>query len=465
MKELATIPGLMKKTAAALLTFVVLHASLADCAVFDIGPGDVAGLISAIHTANSNGEDNTINLAAGIYSLTEADNVADITNGSNGLPVISGKITLRGQGEISTIIQREQTAAEFRIFRVEQTGNLTLEGLTIRFGEVDLSGAGAILNLGIVNIANVIISNNIGGQGRGGGIRNHGTMNIAQSIIANNSADDAGGIFSFGVLNINRTTVSDNRGAFTGGLELAGGSTSIIVNSTIIFNRSVGFPAPNPLGSSTGGITNGGIAEIINSTIGNNLGFIGGIANGGNIHIINSTIAGNQGALQPRPVGGGISNDGVIEMQNTILALNTVRSASLPPDIVSSDCVGEITSLGNNLLGTPAGCSFTFLASDLTGDPGLGTLQDIEDAGKGHFPLLANSQAIDAGNDIVCLINPLLNTDQLGLPRVGPCDIGSVEFQGGRMVVSIDVRPRSDANKINPNSTKEINVAILLRLA
>ena len=29
------------------------------------------------------------------------------------------------------------------------------------------------------------------------------------------------------------------------------------------------------------------------------------------------------------------------------------------------------------------------------------------------------------------------------------------------MMVSIDIRPKSDANKINPNSTKEISVAIL----
>lgn len=29
------------------------------------------------------------------------------------------------------------------------------------------------------------------------------------------------------------------------------------------------------------------------------------------------------------------------------------------------------------------------------------------------------------------------------------------------MLVTIDIRPRSDANKINPNSTKKINVAIL----
>ena len=39
--------------------------------------------------------------------------------------------------------------------------------------------------------------------------------------------------------------------------------------------------------------------------------------------------------------------------------------------------------------------------------------------------------------------------------------MGAVEFQEGRLLVSIDIRPKSDANKINPNSTKDINVAIL----
>jgi hypothetical protein len=101
------------------------------------------------------------------------------------------------------------------------------------------------------------------------------------------------------------------------------------------------------------------------------------------------------------------------------------------------------------------------LASDLTGDPDLDTFKDIEDPGKGHFPLLASSRAIDAGNNILCLIDPLLNTDQLGLPRVGNCDIGAVEFQGGRQMVNIDISPKSDANRINPNNSGNINVPIL----
>ena len=47
----------------------------------------------------------------------------------------------------------------------------------------------------------------------------------------------------------------------------------------------------------------------------------------------------------------------------------------------------------------------------------------------------------------------------LGNLRAGICDIGAVEFRGP-MSVSVDIRPKKDANRINPNSTKDINVAI-----
>jgi hypothetical protein len=77
--------------------------------------------------------------------------------------------------------------------------------------------------------------------------------------------------------------------------------------------------------------------------------------------------------------------------------------------------------LGNNLIGDRTGCGFT--ASDRQGDPGLGDFIDDGAPGHGRFPLLSNSQAIDAGNDAAC---PTI--DQLDTPRRGRCDIGAVEF-------------------------------------
>jgi hypothetical protein len=97
----------------------------------------------------------------------------------------------------------------------------------------------------------------------------------------------------------------------------------------------------------------------------------------------------------------------------------------------STDCFGPGTSLGNNLLGDLTGCSMTLQSSDLTGHPGLGEFIDDGTPGHGHFPLLAASRAINAGNDAACP-----PADQLGQPRVDRCDIGAIEFPGAVVLVN-----------------------------
>jgi hypothetical protein len=145
-------------------------------------------------------------------------------------------------------------------------------------------------------------------------------------------------------------------------------------------------------------------------------------------------------------------NGGILQLRNTIVAgnINTSRPSGV-------DCDGTITSLGNNVVGDPSGCDINLQPSDLIGDPGLGALVgtgENDPAGRAFYPVLAGSLIINRGNPAACP-----ETDQLGNPRGGTCDIGAVEFQE-KMLVSIDVRPRSDANKINPNSSKHINVVI-----
>jgi len=135
----------------------------------------------------------------------------------------------------------------------------------------------------------------------------------------------------------------------------------------------------------------------------------------GVLTLLNSTLAHNGRR------GIDTSGTSTVTLQNTMLALTETES----------DCQGPITSLGNNVLGDPTGCDITLLDSDLTGDPGLDTFTDDGTPGNGHFPLLPTSQVIDAGNDAACP-----PTDQLGQPRVGPCDIGAIEFQGGAPVAA-----------------------------
>ena len=115
---------------------------------------------------------------------------------------------------------------------------------------------------------------------------------------------------------------------------------------------------------------------------------------------------------------------GVLELQNTILASNTVEQPGFPSPIsIPSDCAGILTSFGNNLVGDLTGCTINLQPTDLTGDPGLGAFVDDGSPGNGRFPLLATSQAVNAGSDSACPA-----TDQLDTPRNGRCDIGAVEF-------------------------------------
>jgi hypothetical protein len=107
----------------------------------------------------------------------------------------------------------------------------------------------------------------------------------------------------------------------------------------------------------------------------------------------------------------------------------------------SPNCGGRVTSLGTNLLGDLTGCTITLRATDRTGDLGAGEFTGDGPPGRGHVPLLPDSQAIEAGNPAFCP-----PTDQLGQRRVGVCDIGAVEFRPPTpppQAVAIGIQPRT----------------------
>jgi len=377
-------------TNVAALVLALVLSRPGQAAEFTCATEDVTCLIAAINAANTSREENTITLEGGAYTLTVADNTTD---GPNGLPLVTGPLTIRGAGAGSTVIERATTALPFRLIHVALGGTLGLEGLTLRGGSTGSgSGGGGILNQGTLTVMHSTLDNNKAFAGEtgsgGGGLHNiAGMVEIAHSTLARNTA--VGGIGG-------------------GGLSIVGGAVAI-TNSTFAGNR----------GDSGGAIrNNNGTLTLTNSTMANNIGIgavgSGGIENAGTLAIMNSTMAGNVGAH-----GGGLRNSGgTVTLQNTILALNTVRGSGK-----GADCSGLVTSLGHNLLGDPTNCTIDLQASDLTGDPGVGEFTDDQRPGHGYFPLLRDSQAIDAGDDAVCP-----EADQLGQPRVGPCDIGAVEF-------------------------------------
>ena len=136
----------MKTMALAVALFTLSFTQAVQAAEFFCSSGDVTCLIAAINDANQNGEENTINLETGDYTLTAVNNqtiapVGNLFPIGNGLPVITSVMTLTGAGANQTVIARDSNAPGFRIVFVAGTGALTLDGLTISGGR---SGAGRV---------------------------------------------------------------------------------------------------------------------------------------------------------------------------------------------------------------------------------------------------------------------------------------------------------------------------------
>ncbi|MDR4504173.1 MAG: hypothetical protein MRK01_05170 [Candidatus Scalindua sp.] len=333
----------------ALHIFCHLRIVAVNAAEFTIPSGDVAALIDAINTANGNGEDDTINLQGGIYSLTQKNN--DI-NGPNGLPSITSNISLNGVTDNSTIIERNIDSPHiplFRIFHVANTGNIQLESLTIQGGiapfrvtheQTETFNGGGLYNAGAVTMRNSTVSTNTAGNG--GGIFNTGDITIENSTVETNQSlgyEDSssfntkgGGIYNDGgTVTVTNGTISDNAvGVYDGygrgdggGIYSKGGSVTL--TSTTVSNNSL--LAEDGDG---GGIFNeGGLVTLTNSIIEKNDAEYSSYQTGGGIYnytgtisVTSSTIARNRGFL-----GGGIHNSsGKVEIMSSTISSNSSES-------------------------------------------------------------------------------------------------------------------------------------------
>jgi hypothetical protein len=376
----------------------------AEAKKFTCDGGDVGCLIAAINTANANGKANTITLAAGVFTLTSAQGT-DAEQSPVGLPLITGTLTIDGAGAADTVIERDPAAAQFRLLTV--LGDLTINGLTLRGGDSVVHG-GAILAIGTLAVTNSVVTGNHAREG--GGLEIRGPATISNSTIAANSAIEGAGLYAAGnasVVNVAGSTFAKNVGTFGGAIDVLLGATVMVTNSTFYNN-----------GAFTGSAINEGIAAdapIMPNTV-----------PPGTATITHSTMVANN--TNTIPFGGRTINSRV----GTIRVGSTIIANSLP---VGADCPRSATSLGANLIGDATGCPTFLVPGDLTGDPGLDDVADDGGPGQGYFPLLSNSPAIDAGEtangpaDTACPPR-----DQIGQPRVGPCDIGAIEFQPPEIV-------------------------------
>jgi hypothetical protein len=249
----------------------------------------------------------------------------DNTYGRTGLPLITSSMTIEGNG--ARIVRRG--ARKFRLLAVSNSGNLTLQDLTLSKGS----------------------------SVYGGGVFNNGTLTVANSTITGNKASsDGGGVSNRGTLSIDNSTISKNSAPIGGGVYNSPSGTLTIDNTTISGNKAL---------SPGGGLFNHGAAEIAASTISNNSAFRGGGAynsHTSSLTIIDSIVSDNKAAA-----GGGVFNHrGYDGYYSSYPAGHlTIENSAISGNKASEDGGGVFNSGGYVSCYSPLYCYYT-LPGDLS---------------------------------------------------------------------------------------------------
>jgi hypothetical protein len=348
----------------------VESASAATFTVTNTNDSGAGSLRAAVITANSTADNDTIEFAipASDPNCT-AGGVCTITLTSGELVVNSastaGTLTITNTtGASNLLISGNNTS---RVFFVDSGGNLTINGVTITYG----NGTGTT-NSSFNNV--------------GGGIANFGgTMTLTNSTVSGNTANNGGGIFNDfgGTVTLTNSAVSGNTAAFGGGIYNDVSSTMTLTNSTVSGNTA----------------NNGGIFNF-----------------GGTLNLTSVTVTNNRATnTNCTTCAGGINNfnSGIANLNNTIVAGNFNANAGSP------DFFGAISSTSSfNIIGN--GLGTTGITNGTNGnqvgtpanpiDARLAPLADNGGATQTHA-LLPDSPAIDKGNSFT------LTTDQRGFAR------------------------------------------------
>lgn len=451
-----------------LALFLFAFAGALSAATFTVTNLDDAGagsLRDAIEQANAAPGPHEIDFEAG---LSLPGTILLLT----ALPDIAEPLTITGPESNDLFLERDDTAAAFRIFTIAGV-DVTLRHLWIGKGSIEgapLAEGGAIHSTGNLTLRECLVHDSAalgesvaagaGGEARGGGVFADANLTLIDSFISNciarggdtdDIADNAGqaaggGIYmASGELLMLRSGVGDcvARGgentadALSSGIARGAGifcglafiqdsgiaGCSIISDVNTIEGGAVVLSGAATLRRSSVHENSGGgfvvSADLFaeNSTVSSNTGtYTGGmLILGGTASLRYCTIYQNSGAQ----TGGIEVSGGALEAEGSIIAGN---SGAAP------DVNGSATDLDFNLIGDDTGSS-GFTVSLLVGsmfneiDPSLGALRTFGGFSAGHLPVFGGF-AMDRGGPGAPFDDQRKGNRVLG----GTPDIGAVEF-------------------------------------
>ena len=376
-----------------------------------IGGDGLTSLREAFAQASTDGAPSRILLFADDFDLTCAGGGVLYHDESQTVRVVGMGATVR------------QTCATSGVF-YDNGPLLELQNLTVTGGGV-VGGAAAVFGQH-GHLDAVTVEGNVGS----GGVRFDGTSQqstITNSLIRDNhTAGSGGGALTFGELRVVDSVFEDNTAVFDGAAIEAFDDLEV-VGSTI--------GPDNVADSLGGGIATSADLEIDDSTLHDNGANPGGgaFANG-TMTVANTTVRHNSATNQ----GGGLRSAGLMTLDHVTVTDNSSGAdganlmfssgLTIGNSVVSgfgsgyescSNFGGSFTSSGHNLFEPFCG---TAVASDLTGDAGLGLLRD-NGSPPTMFPL-AGSPLIDA---IPGSCTQAADERGVARPFAGGCDIGAVE--------------------------------------
>jgi len=282
--------------------------------------------------------------------------------------------------------------------------------------------------------------------GDAGGIYNASPLLLQDSILSGNqSGSNGGGLYNDEASTIRNTTIgalgtggplsTGNVAENGGGMFDTGAHQTTIIGSSFVANDATG-----------GGAIAGRslvVIDILNSTISDNGAFDvgGGITTNGTVTLNNATVAKNTSQSDSGFGGGGLNSfgSGSFVLGNVILDDNVAGTRAANCGCTGGMCnpASRVTSQGNNIEDADT-CGFTLLTDLKNTEPLIAVLADNGGLTETH-DLTETSPAVDAGSQTICddvVTRVGADTDQRGqlrtldgdLDTTAICDVGAVEF-------------------------------------
>jgi hypothetical protein len=383
---------------------------------------------------------------------------------TSGSLAITANTTIQGPGPGQVIVRGNGT---FTDFLVNPGVRASITGLTITGGGSPSPGneSGGITNSGNLTLADDVISGNVSGPNppaagaavAGGVANNNGAVLTVTDCTfdSNTGKADAGAIDNLGTLTVTNSTFEDNTGQTAGAIDNRDDTTNgfrgtFNISGSLFNSNNVGALDP------AGAIRNQFTGTIDSCTLSGNTsgGAAGAIYNSAtaNLTITNSVLANNSNTSTL--VGGAIQNNGILDIQFTLLTKNTAGQGAITNSGTLTINASQITgntgifglaaggistsntttvldsTIANNTNASGAGGIFisgtfvTTLINDTiannTGSSGGGVEMFLANAGTGPTLNATNDTfafntggagaAINAGgNDILKLVNVLVN--------------------------------------------------------